>query len=177
MLEPLDPTTQGQLHRQARLIFPEPWTLAGDWLRGRSAAVEESALHLDQDMSARYADAYRLLGVRDLLAVATEPLGDSTLAYRLEATQADLLAFNRECSGLNYTLTDSPSFTNLVACTSEDFILIAGDRPFVLACIGGDIAAARAQFEEYAESHAKSMQPVLHRALAYFDTLSRSPNE
>lgn len=133
-------------------VVDKPWHLNLQWLaRNRWAAVPvESASHFDKRDAELLSQASASMDCSECLAVATEPLENSILCYRVATTQEDFLEFSHETTALNYALLpEDRSFA--VLCTSEDYYIVAGPRDFVTKAVGTGIDTARKVFLKFAD--------------------------
>lgn len=131
-------------------IVDKPWHLNVQWLAShRWAAVPvESASHFDEKDAELISQAAASMGCSECLAVATEPLENSILCYRIPISQEGFLEFSRETTALNYVLSpEDRSF--VVLCTSEDYYIVAGPREFVTKAVGTSIYKARQRFLKF----------------------------
>jgi hypothetical protein len=147
-IEPItDPVEIDRLALLVEEVVEKPFHLRPEWLRkNRLAAVPvESASHFYEREAEWLAQAARSIGCGECFAVATEPLENTVLCYRVPATQEAFLAFSRECFSLNYVLIpEDRSFA--VLCTSEDYYVVAGSQSFVTKAAGSGIDTARKMF-------------------------------
>lgn len=94
-------------------------------------------------------------------AVASEPLRNMALHWRVPATVMGLLEFSSELGHFSFLLApENGSFA--ILCTTGDYYLLGGPKEFVEAACGGDIAAAFKAFESYAD------QPHLREVYARY---------
>jgi hypothetical protein len=123
-----------------------------EWLANKAwvAVPVESASHFDGDDARRLAAALAEANIQECFAVATEELKGSHICYRVPATVDGLLAFSWECGSFNFALV-SHDRSFVVLCTSDDYFLVAGSMAFVSRAVGGDLARARASFEQFAQ--------------------------
>lgn len=148
-----DMKEQKRLTSLAFEIISSPMTLRQEYLRekGWVAVPVESAAHFDKKDAVQFAKAFASIGCVDILAVATESLGENPLCYRVKATQEGLLAFSKKFGFLNFVLMPE-DLSFLILCTTSDFFIVAGPTAIVEKALGKKLAQARADFVSYASS-------------------------
>lgn len=132
-------------------VVDKPWHINMEWLaRYRWTAVPvESASHFDERDAKLLSQAAASGGCYECLAVATEPLENTILCYKVRAAKEGFLEFSHETTALNYVLLpEDRSFA--VLCTSEDYYIVAGPRDFVTKAVGSSIETVREKFMQFA---------------------------
>lgn len=147
-IEPItDPVQIDRLTLLIEDVVEKPFHLKLEWLeKNQLAAVSvESASHFYEREAEWLSQAALLIGCGECFAIATEPLENTVLCYRVPTTQEAFLEFSRECFSLNYILIpEDKSFA--VLCTSEDYYIVAGSQSFVTRAIGSSMITARKMF-------------------------------
>jgi hypothetical protein len=146
-----DPSLIHKLESKLEHVVEKPWHLKEDWIRKNNwAAVPvEKGRHFEEAEAEATSHALRTIGCTECSAIATEPLGESPNCYRIAATKEGLLAFSRECAGLNFALIDE-NLSFIILCTSEDYNIVAGPSSFVESVLGLDLNTARKRFRDFA---------------------------
>jgi hypothetical protein len=136
--------TEGLVHREPPGFF----TLrkCANWV----AVPVESAMHFGAVHIQWLLSAFELRPGTTLWAASLEPRGGEPTEYRLPASQAGLLAFNRECGQDNFLLAAQDGFSAVV-CTTDDYFVLTGPPDFVAAAAGGSLAGAFKTFQAYVE--------------------------
>jgi hypothetical protein len=129
---------------------------------GWVAVPVESAHHLDDDDQIRLLRAVQAVKTRRVRALMLENLGDFPPAFDIQSSLAGIAAFNWECGHFNVALGGDDAMW-IVACTTDDFYVIAGPAQFVTICVGGDIREAFDAFRAFATAPewSKSLRAVL----------------
>jgi len=126
--------------------FRDDFLLSMGWC----AVPVESALHFAERDAEPIANAAHLYGKTKLLAVLIEKMEGVQEILEVIASKDGLLSFSRECAHFNYVLVpEDHSFA--VICTTHDYYVIAGPRPFVELAVGKTISEVRAEFQRFAE--------------------------
>ena len=167
-----DPEAAAAATARASRILDGARGFSREWLEAsaRVAVPEETGLHLDADQRSRLVGALRGAGVTALVAVAAEPLRGAPTVFTLDASDADLAAFSHECGALAFVLLPRTGDGLAVLCSTLDYLLVAGPRPFVSA-YAGDLSRAREAFLAYVEDHVESARPALRGVVGHFDDL------
>ena len=118
----------------------------------------------------RLVAAFSDAGYREALVLATEPLGDLPVCYRLRIDEADLIALNRQLGPFRFLVTPADG-SWAIACT-EWYNLFAARPPLLEAILGSPIAQARQQFLEFVMTlaHDDPDYPLLLLAARYAKT-------
>ena len=122
------------------------------WLinHGWAAVPTEGAMHFNEKDAQRLSDAMIWIGCFECLAVATEPLQETTLCYRVPTTKEGLLEFSWECGSFYFILVPrNRDFA--VVCTADDYYVVAGPRSFVEQAVGCELKEARKRFLKFAK--------------------------
>ncbi|SRR5258708_4662943 len=133
-------------------VVDQPWHLKTSWITSHKwiAVPVESASHFDERDAECLSQAAGFFGYSECAGVATEPLENSILCYRVPTTQEAFLEFSRETTALNYVLLPEDRFF-AVLCTSEDYYIVAGPHDFVTKAVGSSIDTARKMFMRFAD--------------------------
>jgi hypothetical protein len=118
--------------------------------RGRHALPAISSAHFGREDEARIAEAFQHEQHGQVYALALEPLKNHERVFFASSTSDGLREFQRTCSHFNYALS-APDASAMVICTTDDYLVYAGSRPFVERCAGAGEAAALQSFREYAD--------------------------
>src|SRR5438876_412904 len=95
----------------------------------------ESALHFNEEDAGTLSAAMRAIGCVECLAIATEPLENFPLYYRISVSSEGLLAFSKRCGAFNFALIpESRRFA--VMCTVDDYYVVGGTSDFVSKALG-----------------------------------------
>jgi hypothetical protein len=132
-------------------VVDPPGDFKLEWLsRNCWAAVPvEGAMHFNKQDAHHLSQAMRMAGFKECLAIATEPLENFPLCYRVATSAEGLLDFSRVCCALYFVLM--PETRNFgVLCTPEDYYIVAGPRSFVTIALGSAIEDSRKSFAEFA---------------------------
>jgi hypothetical protein len=133
-------------------MIEDPGNFERRWLDERAWTVVPvaSADHfLDSDIELVSA-AFDIAGYSECLAVATEPLENTPLCYRLSTSKDALREFNR-AAGAFYFMLIPEDRSCAVLCTKDDYYLVGGPAMFVATALESDIEEARRKFAEFAE--------------------------
>ena len=158
--------SEGEVRRAQQLIermledpgnFRSQWVAEHDW----TVVPVDSPDHFTQRDTRLLSLAFRHLGHSECLAVATEPLDNTPLYFKLPTTEAGLREFNQAAWAYFFALVPEDG-SCAVLCTKNDYYLIAGPQDFVAAAIEGSIAEARASFAAFAEN---AMHPTMKEIL------------
>jgi len=157
-LEPIETETES---RRMRVLIADIVEDSGNyrsaWLKERhwTAVPVESADHfLDEDIS-RLCAALRQAGISECLAVATEPLGDTPICYKVPTTEEGLREFSQAAWAFCFILLPEDR-SCAVLCTKDDYFLVGGPSNFVTMAIGTGLAEAHAKFAAFAASNPHS---------------------
>lgn len=133
-------------------VVDSTWHLKTEWIASHKwvAVPVESASHFDLRDAECISRAVASLGYSECLGVATEPLENSILCYRVPTTLEAFIEFSRETSALNYVLISEDRFF-AVLCTSEDYYIVAGPRNFVAKAVCSSLDTARKMFMRFAD--------------------------
>ena len=147
-------------------VVEKPGDLKLEWLiKHRWAAVpSEGAMHFNEQDAQRMSDAMFWIGCFECLAVATEPLENTTLCYRVPTTKDGLLDFSWECGSFYFVLVPrNRDFA--VLCTADDYYVVAGPRRFVEQAVGCELRVARERFAKFAKD-ASWPEPIRQHLLS-----------
>ncbi|MFM6348108.1 MAG: hypothetical protein ACKPFK_23645 [Dolichospermum sp.] len=151
-------------------LVDKPEDIRLDWLKDHNwAAVPvEGACHFNEYDADNLAKALSFINCHSCLAVATEPLKNSTLCYKVKTTKEGLLAFSWECGSFDFVII-SEDKTFAIMCTVNDYYVVAGQRDFVTVAVGGSILEARQKFLHFIQDDSwenktkKHLLEVFHR--------------
>jgi hypothetical protein len=140
-----------QIESLKRVLVDEPAHLNLEWIRqkGWIAVPVESALHFSDADAGFLAQAFQAMECPEVFAIATEPLANFPNCFVVTTSTDGLLEFSRNCGHFNFVLLPGDR-SAAVLCTVYDYFLVSGPSSFVGRAVGGDIAAARARFDEVA---------------------------
>jgi hypothetical protein len=133
-------------------VAERPGDLKLGWLinHGWAAVPAEGAMHFNEQDAHRISDAMIWIGCFEIIAVATEPLENTTLCYRVPTSKEGLLEFSWECGSFYFVLVPrNRDFA--IMCTADDYYLVAGPRSFVEQAVGCELKEARERFLKFAK--------------------------
>ena len=137
--------------------FKPAWTSGHDW----AVVPVESADHFGETDVKRLAAAFRKAGHNELLAVATEPLENTPVCYRVPTTEEGLRELNEAIRNFFFILIPEDR-SCAVLCTKDDYYLVGGPLPLVVLALSISITEARADFIAFAEN---SPHPTMRKGL------------
>ena len=117
------------------------WLLKNEW----AAVPVESGGHFQEREAEWFSAAALSLGCYEGVAIATEPLSNTTLCYLVKMTFEGFMEINRACAGMNYILTSKDKAFSILLST-DDYFIVAGPKNFVVKAIGSSIPTARRMF-------------------------------
>lgn len=161
-ITPIDtPSQQRAADILADTVADKPSDIKTEWLslNNYGAIPVLSAGRLAQENAARLSCAMKERGCNECLAIATEPLDNSTLYYRVPTTTEGLLSF-REATGHFYFLLipKNLSFAVLFTGSDKDYYIVAGAKKFVEQALGESIKDARTKFLDFANEAANNQR-------------------
>jgi hypothetical protein len=147
--------------------FRPEWIAERDWI----VVPVQSADHFGKKDIEHLAAAFRIAGCDEFLAVATEPLVNTPVCYKVPTTEEGLRELNEAIRDFYFILLPVDR-SWAVVCTKDDYYLAGGPLPFVLLALKTSIAQARADFVGFAEStrHPKMRSGLLDVATRYEST-------
>lgn len=151
MIEPVtDKRTAEILERHLKAMIEGRVHVRKDWwsVPGRAAVAIESGMHFVESQAEAISDALKEAGQKVIFAVELEEGGENG-RWKLYPTEVDLLELSKRTFMLQVAILTEDG-TLVILCSPDDFIVIAGPRPFVERACGGDLEAARAAFREWA---------------------------
>lgn len=137
---------------------------------GWTAIPSQSAAHMGDVHRAGVLSAFGE-GRRDgLLAVMLEPLREFPEAFSLPSTDEALRTFNAECGPYNVALLPA-DHSALVAFTTDEYFVVAGDEAFVEQALHAKPKEALARFLGFVEepgwsTHERALLRAVHRSFA-----------
>ena len=144
-----------------------------EWIAGRDWTVVpvQSADHFGKKDIEHLAAAFRITGYGEFLAVATEPLENTPVCYKVPTTEDGLRELNEAIRDFYFILLPEDR-SWAVVCTKDDYYLVGGPLPFVLLALKTPIAQARADFLGFAENtrHPKMRSGLIGVATRYEGT-------
>ena len=144
-------------------VADEPGGFRAEWLKehGWTVVPVESADHFTETDITLLSAAFRQAGHSECLAVATEPLVNTPLCYKVPTTEAGLREFNQATWAFFFILLPEDR-SCAVLCTKNDYYLVGGSQAFVTLALDADIPTARANFAAFA---ANSPHPTMREIL------------
>jgi hypothetical protein len=108
-------------------VVQDPGNLRLDWIQkhGWTVVPVESSDHFSADDIRHLSAAFRQAGHYECLAVATEPLENTPVCYRLATTEPALQDFNTAAWAFFFILIPEDR-SWAVLCTKNDYYLVAG---------------------------------------------------
>jgi len=152
-------------------VVEDPGNFKAEWLKERHWTVVpvDSCDHFNETDIRRLAAAFRQSGHRECLAVATEPLQNTPLCYKLPTTEAGLREFNQAAWAFFFILIPEDR-SCAVLCTKNDYYLVGGPATFVSMALNAGIVEARAAFAAFAEKHPHpTMRAILRDVAARYE--------
>jgi hypothetical protein len=130
-------------------VIDRPNHLSLDWLtrQGWDAVPTESASYFVERTASRLANACQLLGQTECYAIATEPVKNAPLVYRLSTETDALLEFGEMAYPMLYVLV--PENLEFAVLLTPDYELVAGPHPFVVSVLGTTVAEARSHYAAF----------------------------
>jgi hypothetical protein len=134
-----------------------------EFVAGRDWTVVpvESADHFGKRDIEDLASAFHNAGHAELLAVATEPLENTPVCYKVPTTEDGLRELNEAIRDFSFILFPEDR-SCAVLCTKDDYYLVGGPLPFALLALRPSIAQARIDFVRFAEN---SPHPAMREGL------------
>ncbi len=147
--------------------FRPEWIASRDWI----VVPVESADHFGKRDIEHLAAAFRIAGYDEFLAVATEPLENTPVCYRVPTTEQSLRELNESIRDFQFILLPEDKSCS-VLCTKDDYYLVGGPLPFILLALKISVSQARVDFVRFAENtrHAKMRSGLLEVAARYENT-------
>ena len=147
--------------------FRPEWIAERDWI----VVPVESADHFAKKDIEHLAAALRIAGCGELLAVASEPLENTPVCYKVPTTEEGLRELNGAIRDFYFVLLPEDRSWAIV-CTKDDYYLVGGPVPFVLLALKTPIAQARRDFVGFAENtrHPQMRTGLLDVATRYEGT-------
>jgi len=147
--------------------FKPEWIASRDWI----VVPVESADHFGKQDIQYLAAAFRIAGYDEFVAMATEPLENTPISYRVPATEEGLRELNESIRNFQFILLPEDK-SCAVLCTKDDYYLVGGPLPFVLLALKVSIAQARTDFVRFAENtrHVQMRRGLLDVAARYEGT-------
>jgi hypothetical protein len=152
---PLQPITDEREAQRLQSLINEMGDgsihLDADWIiNNRWIAIPvESASHFAEEQAKMLSRAMQGFGHTECFAVATEPLENFPLCFRVLTTTEGLLEFSYDCGDFSFVLVpENRSFA--ILCTDAGYFIVGGRREFATQAIGGDLNTARAEFYDFA---------------------------
>lgn len=118
-------------------------------ISGWVALPAESSSHLSRANAAALPEAYRILGADRVYAVEMEGLSGVPPVLQFDTSESAFRRFNWLCGGFAYALLPL-DFSSLVVCTTDDYLVVAGEPQFVRVALAMDEEQAFAAFRRYA---------------------------
>jgi hypothetical protein len=131
----------------------------------------QSADHFGKKDIEHLAAAFRIARCGEFVAVATEPLENTPVCYKVPTTEEGLRELNEAIRDFSFILLPEDR-SWAVVCTKDDYYLVGGPLPFVLLALKTSIAQARVDFLGFAENtrHPKMRSGLLGVATRYEGT-------
>lgn len=144
-------------------VIENPNDFKSEWLCDRRWTVVpiDSADHFTETDTSLLAAAFFEAGHCECFAVATEPLTNTPLCYKVRTTKEGLAEFNSVVWAFQFILIPEDR-SCAVLCTKDNYYLVGGSLAFVRTAVGGDIAKARAGFLAFTE---RETIPLLREGL------------
>ena|ERR1035438_2702525 len=173
-LQPVE--SEAQIRRAQALIADMvggPGNFRPGWFKEHRWTVVpvESADHFIETDIALLSAALRQAGHSECLAVATEPLANTPLCYKVPTTEEGLREFNQATWAFFFILFPEDR-SCAVLCTKNDYYLVGGPAAFVTIALGAGILEARAKFAAFAaNSPHPTMRDILGGIAARYDLI------